>query len=280
MPELPELEAFVIAQRDRLTADPIAAVPVAHFATVKTIDPPIASLAGQRFRDVARRAKRMLFQAEDDTTLALHLMSAGRLLVGAKRPKSAVVAIRFESGLELVMTETGSKRRAAAWLWTPAERDAELSHLGPEPLDPGFTDEVLAAALVEHPHQLHAFLRDQRAIAGIGRAFANEILHAAMLSPYARTATLDVDEVGRLHAAVVGVLTAAVDRLVPLSDAGLTTKADRGYAVHDRQGQPCPRCGDQIRSVSFDQHTVFYCATCQTGGRALADRRLSRLLRE
>src|ERR1700758_442652 len=115
MPELPELEAFVIAQRARLTQDPVDGIPVAHFATLKTIDPPIRSLIGQRFTDVARRAKRMLFVAEDGNTLALHLMSAGRLLIGDKRPKSAVLAVSFSSGLQLVMTETGSKRRAAAW---------------------------------------------------------------------------------------------------------------------------------------------------------------------
>jgi formamidopyrimidine-DNA glycosylase len=134
--------------------------------------------------------------------------------------------------------------------------------------------------MAEHPHQLHGFLRDQRAIAGIGRAFANEILHAAMLSPYTRTAVLNDEETERLHGTITGVLGAAVERLVPLSGNGLTTKADRGYAVHDRAGEPCPRCGDRIRRVSFDDYTIFYCPTCQTGGKPLADRRLSRLLRE
>jgi formamidopyrimidine-DNA glycosylase len=140
--------------------------------------------------------------------------------------------------------------------------------------------EALRRAMAEHPHQLHGFLRDQRAVAGIGRAFANEILHAAMLSPYTRTAVLSDAEVERLHIAITGVLSAAVERLVPLSADGLTTKKDRGYAVHDRGGELCPRCGDTIRTVSFDDYTVFYCATCQTGGKPLADRRLSRLLRE
>jgi formamidopyrimidine-DNA glycosylase len=280
MPELPELEAFVIAQRDALTAEPIAAVPVAHFATLKTIDPPLDSLAGQRFIAVGRRAKRLLFTASGGDTLMVHLMSAGRLSVGSARPKTARLAVVFESGRELIMAESGHKRRAGVWLLRPDALAAELAHIGPEPLDPAFTPAALRATLEAHPHQLHAFLRDQRAIAGVGRAFANEILHAAMLSPYQRSATLSDDELGRLHAAIVGVLGAAVERLVPLSGAGLTTKADRGYAVHDRLGQPCPRCGDAIRQVSFDEHTVFYCATCQTGGRVLADRRLSRLLRE
>jgi formamidopyrimidine-DNA glycosylase len=280
MPELPELEAFVLAQREALTAEPIAAVPVAHFATVKTIDPPLASLAGQRFTAVGRRAKRLLFTASGGDTLMVHLMSAGRLAVGAKRLKTAMLVVEFESGPELMMSESGHKRRAGVWLLRPDALAAELAHIGPEPLDPAFTPAALRETLEAHPHQLHAFLRDQRAIAGIGRAFANEILHAAMLSPYQRSATLSDEELARLHAAITGVLGAAVERLVPLSGAGLTTKADRGYAVHDRLGQPCPRCGEAIRHVSFDEHTVFYCPACQTGGRILADRRLSRLLRE
>jgi formamidopyrimidine-DNA glycosylase len=280
MPELPELEAFVVAQREALTAEPIAAVPVAHFATLKTIDPPLASLAGQRFTAVGRRAKRLLFTASGGDTLMVHLMSAGRLAVGAKRLKTAMLVVEFESGPELMMSESGRKRRAGVWLLRADALAAELAHIGPEPLDPAFTPAALRETLEAHPHQLHAFLRDQRAIAGIGRAFANEILHAAMLSPYQRSATLSDEELGRLHAAITGVLGAAVERLVPLSGAGLTTKADRGYAVHDRLGQPCPRCGEAIRRVSFDEHTVFYCPACQTGGRILADRRLSRLLRE
>ncbi len=280
VPELPELEAFVIAQREALTAEPIAAVPVAHFATTKTIDPPLASLAGQRFTAVGRRAKRLLFTASGGDTLMVHLMSAGRLAVGAKRPKTAMLVVQFDSGRELLMSESGHKRRAGVWLLRPDALAAELAHIGPEPLDPAFTVAALAETLAAHPHQLHAFLRDQRAIAGVGRAFANEILWAAQLSPYQRSATLSEADVAALHVAITAVLGAAVERLVPLSGAGLTTKADRGYAVHDRLGEPCPRCGEAIRRVSFDEHTVFYCPACQTGGRVLADRRLSRLLRE
>ena len=280
MPELPELEAFVRAQRETLTREPIAAIPVAHFATVKTIDPPLRSLIGQRFEVIGRRAKRLLFRAEDENTLMVHLMSAGKLALAQKHTRSAVLVVGFESGTELVMTEGGSKRRAGAWLLSPQALEQELAHIGPEPLDPSFTVDVLARAAQEHPHLLHGFLRDQRAIAGIGRAFANEILHAAMLSPNTRSAKLDRAELERLHTAIVGVLGAAVKRLVPLSTKGLTTKAGRGYVVHDREGALCPRCGDRIRTVSFDEYTVYYCATCQTGGRVLADRRMSRLLRD
>ena len=141
MPELPELEAFVIAQREALTAEPIAAIPVAHFATVKTIDPPIATLAGQRFTSVGRRAKRILFEAEGGDTLVLHLMSAGKLVMGGKRTRSAMLVVEFAAGPDLMMTETGSKRRAAAWLLHPDVLAAELAHIGPEPLDPAFTVE-------------------------------------------------------------------------------------------------------------------------------------------
>jgi formamidopyrimidine-DNA glycosylase len=278
MPELPELEAFVLAHRDALTADPVDAVPVAHFATVKTIEPPLSSLAGARFTDVRRRAKRLLLPSETGHTVMLHLMSAGKLVVGETRPKSAVLALRFASGLHLAMTEGGTKRRAAAWLLRPAEVEAELAHLGPEPLDPDFTPARLREALAT-PHRLHAFLRDQRLIAGVGRAYANEILHAARLSPYASTTALDDEELDRLHAAIVGTLGAGVERLRPASGKGLAPKSAQRYAVHDRLGDACPRCGDAIRRVSFAEHTVFYCATCQTGGRVLADRRLSRLLR-
>ena len=247
VPELPELEAFVRAQRDRLTAEPVESVPLAHFATVKTIDPPMASLAGHRFTDVRRRAKRLLFDSEAGSVLVLHLMSAGR---------------------------------PAAWLLTPEATEAELAHLGPEPLDPAFDTAALRRALEEHPHRLHAFLRDQRAIAGIGRAYANEILHAARLSPYAMSSSLTDEEVERLHASITDQLGTATERLVPQSSSGLATKASRAYRVHDRLGQQCPVCGNEIRQVSFDEHTIYYCPNCQTDGRVLADRRLSRLLRD
>jgi formamidopyrimidine-DNA glycosylase len=129
------------------------------------------------------------------------------------------------------------------------------------------------------PGQLHAFLRDQRNVAGIGRGYSDEILHEAKLSPFARTATLDDEQVARLHAAIVRQLSTAVERMVPLSTKGLAGHAHRGYTVHDHAGEPCQVCGDTIRTVSFEEHTVHYCPTCQTGGRILADRRMSKLLR-
>src|SRR6478736_2601376 len=221
MPELPELEAFVRAQRQRLCAEPVAEVPVAHFATLKTVDPPPAALVGRRFSEVGGRVKRQLFETEDaGPVLMIHLMSAGRLAVGQGHPKSAVLAVRFEDDTELAMSEAGRKRRAGAWILTPEAVAEQLAHIGPEPLDPAFDTAALKAALEQHPHRLHAFLRDQRAIAGIGRAYANEILHAARLSPYANGASLTPEQLERLHAAIVGQLGEATERLVPLSQKG------------------------------------------------------------
>jgi formamidopyrimidine-DNA glycosylase len=191
-----------------------------------------------------------------------------------------VFAIRFAGGTELAMSEPGSKRRAAVWLLSPEAAAAELAHLGPEPLDPAFDTAALRRALEQHPHRLHAFLRDQRAIAGIGRAYANEILHDARLSPYANGSALSDEQVERLHASIVSLLGTDTERLVPLSQNGLAAKSARGFRVHDRLGQQCPVCGNEIRQVSFDEHTIYYCPTCQTEGRVLADRRLSRLLRD
>jgi formamidopyrimidine-DNA glycosylase len=210
----------------------------------------------------------------------VHLMSAGRLAVGPGHPKSSVLAVRFEDDTELAMSEAGRKRRAGAWLLTPEAVAEQLAHIGPEPLDPAFDTAALKAALEQHPHRLHAFLRDQRAIAGIGRAYANEILHAARLSPYANGASLTPEQLERLHAAIVGQLGEATERLVPLSQKGLAVKAGHSYRVHDRLGRQCPVCGNEIRQVSFDEHTIYYCPNCQTDGRVLADRRLSRLLRD
>ena len=175
-------------------------------------------------------------------------MSAGRINVADKHGKSALLVVRLESGVELVLSEPGSKRRAAAWLWSPAELEAELAHTGPEPLDPAFTPEVLREAMQRRPGQLHAFLRDQRNVAGIGRGYSDEILHEAKLSPFARTATLDDEQVARLHAAIVRQLSDAVERMVPLSTKGLAGHAHRGYTVHDHAGEPCQVCGDTIRT--------------------------------
>jgi formamidopyrimidine-DNA glycosylase len=280
VPELPEVEAFVRAQHERLVGYVVDSVPVKHFATVKTIDPPVGALVGREVTGLRRRAKRLLLDVDEGLTVVIHPMGGGKLSMLDKHPKSSVFALAFDSGLELSLSEPGSKRRAAVWIVDAAGLEQLFEGTGPEPLDPSFTVDVLRGRLEARPGQLHAWLRDQRAVAGIGRAFANEILWTAQLSPFARTATLSDADVVRLHEAITGVLSDAVERLVPLSKDGLASHSKRGHAVHDKLGQPCPRCGDEIRRVSFEEHTVYYCARCQTGGRVLADRRLSRLLRD
>jgi len=275
VPELPEVEAWIRGLNGPVSASAVLRAGPAHIATLKTFDPPLAALEGRRFEGARRRGKWLLFPTDDDElVLRIHLMSAGRirfLAPGAKGPKTPAFRLRFEGGGELILTEAGSKKRAGVWLETPEQTEAELAHLGPEALGLGAArlGEILAA----ENRRLHSFLRDQRALAGIGRAHANEILNRAGLSPFALTTQLTDEEVGRLAAAIDEDLT----RALALREAG---KGDKDvYLVHRRLGEPCPRCGGPIHQVDYDEHTVFYCPACQTGGRILKDRRLSRLLR-
>ena len=275
MPELPEVEAWIRGLEGPVSTSPVLRAGPAHIATLKTFDPPLSALEGRRLAAARRRGKWLLFPTADgELVLRIHLMSAGRIRFlesGAKGPKTPAFRLRFESGGELVLTEAGSKKRAGVWLETPAQTEAELAHLGPEAddLDAAQLREILRA----ENRRLHSFLRDQRAIAGIGRAHANEILNRAGLSPFALTTQLTDDEIERLAVAIHDDLARALE----LREAG---KGDKDvYLVHRRLGEPCPRCGDPIHQVDYDEHTVFYCPACQTGGRILKDRRLSRLLR-
>jgi len=275
VPELPEVEAWIRGLDGPVSASPVLQAGPAHIATLKTFDPPLAALEGRRFTGARRRGKWLLFPTEDDELLLrIHLMSAGRirfLAPGAKGPKTPALRLRFEGGGELVLTEAGSKKRAGAWLETPEQTEAELAHLGPEA--PGLGPARLGEILGTENRRLHSFLRDQRALAGIGRAHANEILNRAGLSPFALTTQLAAHEIDRLAAAIDEDLARALE----LREAG---KGDKDvYLVHRRLGEPCPRCGGPIQQVDYDEHTVFYCPPCQTGGRILKDRRLSRLLR-
>jgi formamidopyrimidine-DNA glycosylase len=280
VPELPEVEAWVRGLAGPVSASPVLRAGPAHIATLKTFDPPLATLEGRRFEGAGRRGKWLLFPTEDgELQLRIHLMSAGRirfLASGAKGPKTPAFRLRFENGGELVLTEAGSKKRAGVWLESPEQTEAELAHLGPEALGLGL--ERLAEILAAENRRLHSFLRDQRALAGIGRAHANEILNRAELSPFALTTQLTAEEVARLAAAIDEDLS----RALALREQG---KGDKDvYLVHRRLGEPCPRghdasSGGPIHQVDYDEHTVFYCPACQTGGRILKDRRLSRLLR-
>jgi formamidopyrimidine-DNA glycosylase len=275
LPELPEVEAWRRQLDPLVKRSPIEKAGPAHIATLKTFDPPLSILGGKTFRGVERRAKRFLLPTDDDElVLLVHLMSAGRLKYvppNGKGAKTPVLRVRFVDGGELQLTEAGSKKRAGVWLLTPEAARAELAHLGPEA--DTLTNDDVARILASDSRRLHSLLRDQRLIAGIGRAWANEILHLAQLSPYALSTELAPDEVERLSKAIDERLTEGL----ALREAGANDA--KAYRIHDRLGQPCPRCGTPIARVDFEQHTIYYCPQCQTAGRTLKDRRLSRLLR-
>ena len=275
MPELPEVEALRRALDEPVSAFPIEKAGPAHIATLKTFDPPLSTLDGRRLAGVERRGKRLLFPTEDgELVILLHLMSAGRLKYlspGEKGPKTPAFRLRFQGGGELVLTEAGSKKRAGVWLLSPEAAEAEVAHLGPEAL--GLGAERLGEICANESRRLHSLLRDQRAIAGIGRAWANEILHQAKLSPYALTYELSSAEIDRLAEAV----DAELARGLELREQGIGDK--RVYRVHDKLAEPCYVCGTPIARVDYEEHTVYYCPECQTGGRVLKDRRLSKLLK-
>jgi formamidopyrimidine-DNA glycosylase len=275
MPELPEVEAWVRELVPLVSRSPVVRAGPAHVATLKTIDPPLSVLDGRRLAGAKRRGKNLLFPtAEGDLVLRVHLMSAGRiryLAAGAKGPKTPMFRLRFADDAELVLTEAGKKKRAGVWLVTPDQLAADLAHLGPDALnlDAG----GLTAILGRERRQLHPLLRDQRALAGVGRAHANEILLRARLSPFKASTELSTEEVERLATA----MHTDLERALELRERG---KGDRDvYLIHDRLSEPCPQCGTPIARVDFEEHTIYYCPACQTGGRLLKDRRLSRLLR-
>jgi formamidopyrimidine-DNA glycosylase len=275
VPELPEVEAWVRELDPLVSRAPIEQAGPAHIATLKTFDPPLSALDARRFAGAERRGKNLLFPLEgDDLVLRVHLMSAGRLRYlepGRKGPKTPMFRVRFVGGGELVLTEAGKKKRAGVWLVTPQQLEADLGHLGPDALDVDVP--VLDEILRRERRQLHPLLRDQRAIAGIGRAHANEILLRARLSPFKGSTDLAPEETERLAKAMHDDLTRALE----LREQG---KGDAVvYLVHNRLDEPCPHCRTPIARVDFEEHTIYYCPTCQTGGRELKDRRLSRLLR-
>jgi formamidopyrimidine-DNA glycosylase len=275
MPELPEVEAWVRELDPLVSAFPIERAGPAHVATLKTIDPPLSALEGRRLAGAERRAKNLLFPTEDgELVLRVHLMSAGRirhLAPGAKGPKRPMFRLRFRGGGELVLTEAGKKKRAGVWLVTPDRLEDDLAHLGPDALELDLAG--LTEILARERRQLHPLLRDQRALAGIGRAHSNEILLRARLSPFKASTELSPEETARLFDA----LREDLERALELRLRG---KGDKDiYLVHNRLGEPCPQCGDPIQRVDFEEHTIYYCPRCQTGGRVLKDRRLSRLLR-
>ena len=279
MPELPEMQAL----SERLDALLVGAVltrtDALGFTALKTVTPEPARLIGLRVTGVGRRGKFLVLQLEGGFRLLIHLSQAGRLDIEtppkATRPRGAVVRLVFDDERALLVREYGTQRKAGWWILAPDD-PGPLATLGPEATDPAFEELV---AVDDSTRQLHTLLRDQHVVAGIGRGYADDILNRAGLSPFASLRSLDGPARRRLLAAVHDVLDEALvserARTGGLSDAKL---GDR-FAVHNRAGQPCPRCGESLQRVSFESHEIAYCPHCQTHGRVLADRRLSRLLR-
>jgi formamidopyrimidine-DNA glycosylase len=284
VPELPDVVVYLEALERRILGHVLHGVRLASPFVLRTVDPPIAAAAGRRILSLRRMGKRLVWELEDELFLVIHLMIAGRLrwaASGAKPPgKVGLAAFDFESGT-LILTEAGSKRRASLHLVAGAAALAAFDRGGLEPLDA--TAEEFAARLRSESHTLKRALTDPRLFSGIGNAYSDEILHRARLSPLRLTGRLDEDELRRLHAATREVLVEWTERLREEAGEGFPEKVTAfraGMAAHGRFREPCPRCGTPIQRIRYAENETNYCPVCQTEGRLLADRGLSRLLRE
>ncbi len=293
MPELPEVEALALDLGGRLDGRAIVTVHVPQFSALKTFDPPISALEGTLVDRVGRFGKFLDIEASG-THLVLHLARAGwvrwRDEVPAIPPKpspKSTLALRIVldddgSGTSpgLAVTEAGTRKSLAAYVVRDPMDVPGIASLGPDPLTDDFTEEVFGEILQrEGRKQLKGVLRHQGTIAGIGNAYSDEILHAAKMSPFKPAGTLEPEELTTLYAALRSTLGAAVDRSRGLAASELKGEKKSNLAVHGRTGKPCPGCGDTVREVSFADSSLQYCPTCQTGGKPLADRRMSRLLK-
>jgi DNA-formamidopyrimidine glycosylase len=290
MPELPEVEALAVFLRARACGRVVARAEAASFAVLKTFDPPLSALAGRVLTGVGRRGKFLDLTCggpADELHLVMHLARAGWLRwrddIPDKpvRPGKSPLAFRLvlEDGSGFDLTEAGTQKRLAVYLVRDPGDVPGVATLGPEPLADDFTTESLAAILKERRTQIKGVLRDQHIIAGIGNAYSDEVLHVAKMSPFKLASSFTPEDVATLHAAIVATLTDAVERSAGLAAANLKGEKKTGLRVHGKTGQPCPVCGDTIREVSFADSSLQYCPTCQTGGKPLADRRMSRLLK-
>ncbi|MFF9349155.1 Fpg/Nei family DNA glycosylase [Streptomyces sp. NPDC014734] len=286
MPELPEVEALRIFLDGRLTGREIDRVLPLAVSVLKTYDPPLTALHGAAVTGVARHGKFLDIEA-GPLHLITHLARAGWLRwqdafpAAPPRPGKGPLALRtvLIGGDGFDLTEAGSTKRLSVHLVHDPAEVPGIARLGPDPLDDSFDRDALAALLARDNRRVKGALRDQSLIAGIGNAYSDEILHAAKMSPYKLTTSLTDDEITLLHTALRTTLRDAVVRSGGLAAGQLKAEKRSAMRVHGRTGEACPVCGDTIREVSFSDSSLQYCPTCQTGGRPLADRRLSRLLK-
>lgn len=277
MPELPEMQALAERLHTAFAGARFSGAEPLQFSALKTFDPPPEALAGMTMLEITRRGKYLIFDLGGLRILA-HLSQGGRVDIEdppkRTRPKFGVVRFSFEDRPSLLIKEFGTQRKAAWWVLRPDDL-GPLTKLGPEPDSEEFAELVRSA---RDNRRVHTWLRDQRTIAGIGRGYADDILHRAELSPYAVVGKLDEGEREVLLDSVRTVLEEglAIERE---RSGGLPTKLGDHWVVHGRAGEPCPRCGETLRRVSYESHEIAYCPACQTGGKLLADRRLSRLVK-
>jgi formamidopyrimidine-DNA glycosylase len=282
MPELPDIAAYVAALETRIVGQPLQRVRLASPFLLRTAEPPLGEAEGRAVRELRRIGKRIAIGLEEELWLVLHLMIAGRLHWRPAQAKLAgrqsLAAFDFPDG-SLVLTEAGSKRRASLYV--------VRGEAGLQAMDPGgvevfdSTPESFREALTAENRTLKRALTDPRIVSGIGNAYSDEILHAARLSPIAQTRKLNLEEWERLFAATRQTLRLWMERLRGEAAAAFPEKVTafrEGMAVHGRYGQPCPRCGEKIQRIRYADNETNYCARCQTGGKVLADRSLSRLM--
>lgn len=294
MPEMPEVQGLVDFLDGRVTGLEFTRVTVANIAALKTYDPPVHALHGAEITGVSRHGKFLDIATKGtdaaagaDPHLVFHLAKAGWLrwydelpttiIRPGKTPIALRVALGDGSGFDL--TEAGTKKSLAVYVVREPADVPGIARLGPDPLDPAFDRDTLAGLLAGRRTQIKGVLRDQMIIAGVGNAYSDEILHAAKMSPYALASSLDDADIDRLYAAMTATLAEALAEASGKPPAELKDAKRRGMQVHGRRGEKCPVCGDTVRSVFFADNSLEYCPTCQTGGKILADRRLSRLLK-
>ncbi|MFB3738884.1 MAG: DNA-formamidopyrimidine glycosylase family protein [Candidatus Velamenicoccus archaeovorus] len=277
MPELPEVQALAERLEAAVGGATFRGVDLLSFSSLKTVSPRASELEGRSVGGVRRRGKFVLFEL-GGPRLLIHLSQGGRVDVEdppkRTKPRGAVVRLRFEGRPAVLVKEFGRERKAGWWLLAEGD-DGPLAKLGPEPDSPAFERFVLES---DDARRVHTILRDQRTVAGIGRGYSDDILHRAKLSPYATLASLTPEQRRSLLDATSTILAEALE-VERRRTGGLPTKIGDHFTVHGRYGTPCPTCGDDLRRISYGSHEVTYCPTCQTGGKVLADRRLSRLIR-
>jgi formamidopyrimidine-DNA glycosylase len=281
MPELPEVEITARLIGAATAGKRIESALAPGVNALRTYDPPLPAIEGRQITGVTRRGKLFQVGLEDELTLLIHLMSAGRLQLfdtrASLRDRTARFLLRLDDGRELRLREFGTKQAAWVKLLRAEDLEAEdtLAKLGPE----AFPDPPPFAELLDAPRPLHGLLRDQRVLAGIGRSWVDEILHGAMLSPFKRGSELSDQEAGALREATIAALGRAIAHYERVVSLPIPDKLPMPLTVHRRNGEPCPRCGDTLEAVFYEDYVMCYCPTCQTDGKLLKDRRLSRLLK-